>query len=65
MAEASAWLTSITVENVRCFREAQTLRLVDRDGRPAMWTVILGENASGKTTLLQVAVLGELRRALG
>lgn len=56
MAEASAWLTSITVENVRCFREAQTLRLVDRDGRPAMWTVILGENASGKTTLLQVAV---------
>lgn len=56
MGEAPAWLTSITVENVRCFREAQTLRLVDRDGRPAMWTVILGENASGKTTLLQVAV---------
>lgn len=65
MGEAPAWLTSITVENVRCFREAQTLRLVDRDGRPAMWTVILGENASGKTTLLQVATFAAFDRMGG
>jgi energy-coupling factor transporter ATP-binding protein EcfA2 len=43
----------LTLENVRCFGPEQTLRLSDEKGRPARWTVILGNNGMGKTTLLQ------------
>ncbi|MBK6532393.1 MAG: AAA family ATPase [Deltaproteobacteria bacterium] len=41
------------MENVRCFADAQTLPLSDEKGRPYHWTLILGENGTGKTTLLQ------------
>jgi energy-coupling factor transporter ATP-binding protein EcfA2 len=52
----AAYFLSLTVENVRCFGEKQTLRLTDAEGRPARWTVLLGENGAGKTTLLQTLV---------
>lgn len=48
-----AYFLSLTVENVRCFGPEQTLDLSDGDGRPAQWTVLLGDNGTGKTTLLQ------------
>lgn len=47
------YFMSLTVENVRCFGEKQTLDLSDGKGRPAQWTILLGENGVGKTTLLQ------------
>jgi ABC-type branched-subunit amino acid transport system ATPase component len=46
------YFLSLTVENVRCFGPAQTLDLSDGHGHHAPWTVILGENGLGKTTLL-------------
>jgi energy-coupling factor transporter ATP-binding protein EcfA2 len=46
------YFLSLTVENVRCFGPAQTLDLSDGHGRHAPWTIILGENGHGKTTLL-------------
>jgi energy-coupling factor transporter ATP-binding protein EcfA2 len=46
------YFLSLTVENVRCFGPAQMLDLSDGHGRYAPWTLILGENNSGKTTLL-------------
>jgi AAA domain, putative AbiEii toxin, Type IV TA system len=46
------YFLSLTVENVRCFGPAQTLDLSDGQGRHAPWTIILGENGLGKTTLL-------------
>src|SRR5437868_4018607 len=49
----SAYFLSLTVENVRCFGPEQTLDLSDGQGRPAQWTIILGDNGVGKTTLLQ------------
>lgn len=49
-----AYFLSLSVENVRCFREKQTLDLSNGTGRPAQWTLILGENGIGKTTLLQL-----------
>lgn len=52
-ANLPAYFLSLTVENFRCFKERQTLDLSDGNGRPARWTVILGENGVGKTTLLQ------------
>lgn len=47
------YFLSLTVENFRCFGPAQTLDLSRGDNRPAPWTIILGENGVGKTTLLQ------------
>lgn len=47
------YFTALELENVRCFGERQTLDLLDENGRPARWTLILGENGVGKTTLLQ------------
>jgi hypothetical protein len=48
-----AYFLSLEVENVRCFGPRQRLDLSDGDGLPARWTVILGDNGTGKTTLLQ------------
>ena len=44
---------SLTVENVRAFGSEQRLDLSDDAGNPAPWTLLLGENGVGKTTLLQ------------
>ena len=51
-----AYFLSLTVQNVRCFGPEQTLHLTNPQGRPAQWTMILGDNGTGKTTLLQSIV---------
>ena len=48
-----AYFLSLTVENIRCFGPKQTLDLSNKEGHPAPWTIILGDNGFGKTTLLQ------------
>lgn len=56
---ASAYFLSLTIENIRCFAIRQTLDLSDGNGKPCMWNVLLGENGTGKTTLL-VAIMANL-----
>jgi predicted ATP-binding protein involved in virulence len=53
------YFQSLIVENFKCFGPKQTLDLSDGNDRPAHWTVILGDNNTGKTTLLQLLVLME------
>jgi predicted ATP-binding protein involved in virulence len=48
-----AYFTSLDIENVLCFKVRQTLDLSNANGFPAQWTVILGDNGVGKTTLLR------------
>jgi energy-coupling factor transporter ATP-binding protein EcfA2 len=48
------YFLSVEVENVRSFKESQTLRLSNSRGQPAKWTILIGDNGVGKTTLLQV-----------
>ena len=48
-----AYFTVLEVENVLCFKDKQVLDLSDKNGNPAQWTVILGDNGVGKTTLLR------------
>jgi predicted ATP-binding protein involved in virulence len=48
-----AYFLSIELENVLCFKSRQKLDLSDSNGFPAQWTVILGDNGVGKTTLLR------------
>ncbi len=52
-----AYLVSASLENIRCFGRKQTIDLSDVHGRPAHWTVILGSNGRGKTTLLQALAM--------
>ena len=47
------YFSALELENVRCFGERQALSLTDEDGNPVQWTLILGDNGVGKTTLLQ------------
>lgn len=51
-----AYILSLSLENVRCFGPKQTLDLSDGNNKPARWTIILGLNGTGKTTLLQSIV---------
>ena len=47
------YFSSLELENVRCFGQSQRLSLTDNQGNPIQWTLILGDNGVGKTTLLQ------------
>lgn len=51
--QKSIYFLSLEIENARCFAEKQVLHLVDSERRPARWTLLVGDNGVGKTTLLQ------------
>jgi energy-coupling factor transporter ATP-binding protein EcfA2 len=48
-----AYFLSLSLENVRSFGAKQTISFVDKDNRLAKWTIILGDNGVGKTTVLK------------
>jgi predicted ATP-binding protein involved in virulence len=56
-----AYFLSVEVENALCFKDRQVLDLSDGSGSPAQWTVILGDNGVGKTTLLRCLNSMEMR----
>lgn len=49
----SVYFKKLVLENIRAFSKRQTLTLEGSDGKPAQWTLIVGDNGVGKTTLLQ------------
>ena len=53
MTTEGLYFLGIEIEDVSCFKAVQRLDLSDGEGRPARWTVLLGENGTGKTTLLR------------
>jgi predicted ATP-binding protein involved in virulence len=53
MPLAPTYFLSLTLENVRCFGPKQTLYFSDKEERASQWTIILGNNGVGKTTILQ------------
>ena len=50
------YFTKLNIENIRSFADRQELNLTNDTGRPAPWTLIVGDNGVGKTTLLQCLV---------
>jgi energy-coupling factor transporter ATP-binding protein EcfA2 len=50
------YLKKVVIENVKCFGRAE-LDLMGSDGQPKRWNVILGENGTGKSTLLQAIAM--------
>lgn len=49
----AVYFKSLTLENVKCFKDKNIIDLSDGNDKPAMWTVILGNNNTGKTTILK------------
>ena len=47
------YFTKLIIENIRSFADRQELDLTNGAGRPAPWTLIVGDNGVGKTNLLQ------------
>lgn len=52
---------SIKITNFRCFEKTTEISLTDAKGLPAQWTVILGENGIGKTSILQCLAGASIR----
>lgn len=50
------YIKSLEIENVRCFGKKQRIDFTTSDGKISQWTVILGDNGTGKTTLLRSIV---------
>jgi len=50
----AVYLGQLSLEDIACFGPRQTLDLTLEDGHPARWTLVLGDNGTGKTTLLRV-----------
>ncbi len=50
----------LEIENYRCFRKRQVLDLSDGKGNWKKWTVILGDNGTGKSSLLQILASAEI-----
>jgi len=50
----NAYFLSLELENVRCFGKRQRIDFSDNNGNQKRWTIILGDNGTGKTTILQV-----------
>src|SRR5580704_12411482 len=47
------YFSSLEIENIKCFGQKQVLDLKDTSGAISPWTLILGDNGVGKTTLLK------------
>ena len=52
-AKRASFLIRLDLQNVKSFLGEQSLDLSGKDGGPARWTLILGDNGVGKTTLLE------------
>lgn len=49
----TTYISRIYIENIKCFLGVNNLNLLDDDGTIVQWTVILGNNNSGKTNILK------------
>lgn len=47
------YLSRFEIENHRCFKARQVLDFTGGTGTPKQWTVLLGNNGTGKTTVLR------------
>ena len=50
------YIKSLEIENVRCFGSKQRIDFTGADGKISRWTVILGDNGTGKTSILRSIV---------
>lgn len=52
------YISEIYIENIRCFSKPGIKIKFETSHKPTLWTTILGDNSTGKTTLLKCIALG-------
>lgn len=58
LGPAGLYLKSVGLENVRCFSDSQRVSFMDKESNsPSYWNVIIGENGTGKTSILRAISL--------
>lgn len=55
------YFLNLEIENYRCFKDKQLLDLSDGNGNWKKWTVILGDNGTGKSSLMTLLAGFEMR----
>lgn len=50
----AGYLRRLHLRNIKCFKQEYDISFADNEGKPAFWTVFLGNNNTGKTTLLRL-----------
>jgi energy-coupling factor transporter ATP-binding protein EcfA2 len=58
--QPAVYFNKLYMKNVRCFKGNHEIDLGNGNGEPSQWTVILGNNNVGKTTILRVIASLEL-----
>ncbi|WP_138994558.1 AAA family ATPase [Larkinella sp. C7] len=48
------YFKALHLDNVKCFKNTYTINFTDKDKNPNQWSVIIGNNNTGKTTLLKL-----------
>lgn len=51
------YFKTLYLRNIKCFKGEYELDFSDKNGKPAQWTVFLGNNNTGKTTILRALAL--------
>lgn len=59
LGKSKFYIKNLEIENARCFGDNQSISFASPNRRtsPSRWTVIVGENGTGKTTILRALAL--------
>jgi len=47
------YIKSLSISGLKCFKKETSFDFTGPDGEPSRWTIILGDNNTGKTTILK------------
>ncbi|WP_080053793.1 AAA family ATPase [Spirosoma aerolatum] len=50
----SVYFRSLSLRDIKCFKGDSLIKLSNRQGEPSLWTVLLGNNNTGKTTAIKI-----------
>ena len=50
------YITNIHIKNIQCFEDVTIT--INKNGKPCLWNVVLGDNATGKSCLLRCIAIG-------
>jgi len=51
------YIRNLSIENLRTFGKRQTISFTDKNNKPYLWNIIIGDNGIGKTSILKALTL--------